>query len=103
MPTKLHGAAQNNRFRGGAERERRHDHMIAGLDAERAHCQHQRVGAVGAAHDVLRVGEFADALLELRDLRAEDELTVFEHGIHPATEIGLDALSLRSQVDERDR
>ena len=61
-----HAARPHHRLGGGEEGERRHQHLVAGTQAERVQRQHQRVGAVGdadaaGAAEVVRRSAFSKA------------------------------------------
>ena len=53
---------------GGDERIRRHDHLVAGLDADGLQRNNQRNGAIGNADAVLCALILGELLLELTDL-----------------------------------
>ena len=66
-------ARQRDRLGGRDERVRRHDHLVAAADAERAQRQHQGFGARGDADGVRRAAVPRELLLEGLDLGAERE------------------------------
>jgi hypothetical protein len=47
-------------------------------------------------------GEGRELLLELRHLRAEDELAVMQHGIHAAADVAFQPGALALKIEERD-
>jgi hypothetical protein len=73
-----HGAGARDRPRRREERERRGQHAVAALDAERHQPGEQRVGAARHTDGEGAVEFGGDGGLERVDLAAEDELLVFE-------------------------
>ena len=67
-----YGAGVHRRLGGGVEGERRHDHLVAVLDAQRAQGDGQRVRAVGDPDAVPYSKVSREVGLEGRDLRSED-------------------------------
>ena len=89
-----------DRARRGDERDRRGDHLVALADAERPQRQHERVGAVAAAHAVLGAGVVDDALLELADLLGHDEMTLGEDAVDAGEQLRLLLLVALLEIDE---
>jgi hypothetical protein len=63
----------------------------------------QRVGAAGAAHDMLGAAEGGKLRLELRHFRAVDELAVREHAGNRFIDCLAEPLALRADIDEGNR
>jgi hypothetical protein len=70
---------EHDHLHGCDEGERAGDHFVARLDVERYQRDEERVGAAGANDGVLHADMGRQALLELRDLGAEDVLAVVEN------------------------
>ena len=97
------GAGPHDRFRGGDEGIRRHDHLSSGADPGRAQGQLDRVGAVGHADAVRDAREGRVVALEGFHRCTLDEGGARHHVIEPGLDLGR-YLSMRSShVDQRYR
>ena len=79
-------AEEHDHLHRCGEGERAGDHLVARLDVERHQRDEERVGAAGAGHRVLHADVSGEALLEPRDLGAEDVLAVLEHLLDPGVD-----------------
>jgi len=91
---------QRHHFGGGGEGEARHEHSIPWSDAGGKQRQQQRIGAVGAGHDMLGADIGGELLLELRHLRAQDVATVFDDMVDRGLQPVADTFALRAKIDE---
>ena len=85
---------------GGDEGEGRTQHGVARPDILRHHHHQDRVGAAGAADDVLGAGIDRKLLLELGNFGAVDELTMIENALHGGIERVAEPAALRGDIDE---
>jgi len=97
------GADRQNGLGAGVEGERRHDHVVAGLHADGAQGDHQRVGSVADADGVFGAHMRREFPLELLHLGTEDEAAAVEHARDRGVEFGAQWLQLGGGVEERDR
>ena len=74
-----HRTDRGDRLGRCVERERRADDLIAGLDAQRAQRDQQRVRAVADADPVRHAQMLGERALDLGDPRAEDEAARLDH------------------------
>ena len=93
-------AGQRHGLAGRAEGEGRAQHGIARAKAFRHQHHQQRISATGDADDMLGAGKGREISLELRHLRAVDELAVIEHAGHRLIDRSAEPLALRADVDE---
>ena len=93
-------ADQRHRLAGRAEREGRAEHRVARADFLRHQHHQQRIGAAGAAHDMLGAAEMPQAPPPARDFRPVDELAMVEHAGDGLIDRFAEPPALRGDVDE---
>jgi hypothetical protein len=76
--------------------------FVAGSDAQGAEGDFEAGCTAGDGDAVPGLGVVGQQLLQLVDFRAHDELSVVEHGLHAAFDVGAAGLVLGAQVDELD-
>ena len=83
------------------EGERNGDHFVAGADAGRQQRQMERAGAGVDGDGVLGAAVGGEIALEGGDILAEHELRAVQHAEDRAVDVGLDALVLSFEIEER--
>ena len=87
--------------RGGEERERRHDHFIAGAHVQSLQRQEQCVRARGTANRVPGCAITRYLIFKGRDFRAKDHLAAGQYATHGLFDLWLYFLKLSVKVTER--
>ena len=91
---------QNNHLGRGGKGERRGDHFVAALQAQRHQADEQRLGAAGNGDAMPGARALRQRRLQLGHFRPHDVLAVIQHALHAGVDAALQRRVLGFEVDE---